>query len=85
MCKAKDGDLYKTVTLHGISFELRYGYYEDYERNTGKVIIETFGERKLNPVHVRADTHLSRLYSRPGVHSRRQTVRNTDAGAVQSR
>ena len=27
---------------------------EDYERNTGKVIIETFGERKLNPVHVPA-------------------------------
>ncbi len=27
---------------------------EDYERNTGKVIIETFTERKLNPVHVPA-------------------------------
>ena len=27
---------------------------EDYERNTGKVIIETFEERKLNPVHVPA-------------------------------
>jgi len=27
---------------------------EDYERNTGKVIIETFNDRKLNPVHVPA-------------------------------
>ena len=27
---------------------------EDYERHTGKVIIEAFGERKLNPVHVPA-------------------------------
>ena len=27
---------------------------EDYERNTGKVIIETFQERNLNPVHVPA-------------------------------
>lgn len=27
---------------------------EDYERNTGKVIIETFGERGLNPSHVPA-------------------------------
>ena len=27
---------------------------EDYERNTGKVIIETFHERNLNPVHVPA-------------------------------
>jgi len=38
MCKAKDGDLYKTVTLHGISFELRYGYYEEFERATGEPI-----------------------------------------------
>lgn len=27
---------------------------EDYERNTGKVIIETFNDRQLNPVHVPA-------------------------------
>ena len=27
---------------------------EDYERNTGKVIIETFTERNLNPIHVPA-------------------------------
>ena len=38
MCKAKDGELYKTVTLHGISFELRYGYYEEFERATGEPI-----------------------------------------------
>lgn len=27
---------------------------EDYERNTGKVIVETFRERKINPIHVPA-------------------------------
>ena len=34
----KDGDLYKVVTIHGESFELRYGYYEDFERGTGEPI-----------------------------------------------
>lgn len=38
MNKAKDGDLYKTVTLHGVSFELRYGYYEEFERESGEPI-----------------------------------------------
>ncbi len=28
----KEGDLYKTVTVFGKSFELRYGYYEEFER-----------------------------------------------------
>ena len=32
MSHAKDGDLYKVVSLHGRSFELRYGYYEERER-----------------------------------------------------
>lgn len=28
----REGDLYKTVTVGGHTFELRYGYYEEYER-----------------------------------------------------
>ena len=38
MNKIKDGDLYKTVTLHGVTFTLRYGYYEAFERETGEPI-----------------------------------------------
>ncbi len=29
----KEGDLYKTVTIAGKTFELYYGYYEDFERH----------------------------------------------------
>lgn len=28
----REGELYKVLTLHGHTFELRYGYYEDFER-----------------------------------------------------
>ena len=38
MNKVKDGDLYKTVQLYGASFELRYGYYEEFERAAGEPI-----------------------------------------------
>ena len=31
---AKEGDLYKSVTVFGRTFELRYGYYEEYERQS---------------------------------------------------
>ena len=35
MNKIKDGDLYKIIDVFGRSFEIRYGYYEDYERSRG--------------------------------------------------
>ena len=34
----KDGDLYKRVTVFGRTFELRYGYYVEYERSSGEPI-----------------------------------------------
>lgn len=36
--KAKDGELYKVISLGGKEFEIRYGYYEDYERESGEPI-----------------------------------------------
>ena len=35
MNKIRDGDLFKIVTAFGKSFELRYGYYEEYEKHQG--------------------------------------------------
>jgi hypothetical protein len=29
----KEGDLYKIIKLHGASFEIRYGYYEEIDRH----------------------------------------------------
>ena len=34
----RDGDLYKVITLYGKRFELRYGYYEEFERSRGEPI-----------------------------------------------
>lgn len=38
MDKIKEGDLYKIIDLHGHTFELRYGYYEEYERGKGEPV-----------------------------------------------
>ena len=38
MNKIRDGDLYKIISLFGKKFEIRYGYYEEYERGRGEPI-----------------------------------------------
>ncbi len=38
MQKIRDGDLFKAVKLFGHTFELRYGYYEEYERDSGEPV-----------------------------------------------
>ena len=38
MNKIRDGDLYKIVELYGRRFELRYGYYEEFERESGEPV-----------------------------------------------
>lgn len=48
MNKIRDGDLYKTVELHGEVFELRYGYYEEFERDKGEPI-PIYPDFKRNP------------------------------------
>ena len=36
--KPKEGDLYKVISLGGKTFEIRYGYYEDFERGSSDPI-----------------------------------------------
>ncbi len=35
----KEGDIYKTIRIDEYIFELRYGYYEDFERETGEPVV----------------------------------------------
>lgn len=35
----KEGDLYMTLALHGYTFDLRYGYYEEQDRNCGEPVV----------------------------------------------
>ncbi len=45
----KEGDLYKTIKIDRFTFELRFGYYADYERKTGEpvVVYPDLNEQKL--------------------------------------
>ncbi|MBQ7225141.1 MAG: hypothetical protein IJX02_00900 [Clostridia bacterium] len=54
MKTVKDGDLYRVVELYGKSFELRYGYYEEYERE------------KCDPVPIYPDFRKSPVYTNEG-------------------
>ena len=38
MNQIRDGDLYRVIHAFGRTFEIRYGYYEDFEKSTGEPI-----------------------------------------------
>jgi len=38
MTHIRDGDLYKIIRIEDISFEIRYGYYEEYERGRSEPV-----------------------------------------------
>lgn len=50
--KIKDGDLYKIVELFDHTFELRYGFYEEYEREKGEPI-PIYPDFKKAPVYTK--------------------------------
>ena len=45
----KEGDLYKVIRLHGASFEIRYGYYADIDRDLEPM--EIYPDFKSNPAY----------------------------------
>ena len=56
MKKPIEGELFKRLTLHGKTFELRYGYYEEFERES------EFGE----PIPIYPDFIKSPMYTDEG-------------------
>lgn len=50
MNQIRDGDVYKTLTVFGRNFELRYGYYEEFERSQGEPI-PIYPDFKSNPLY----------------------------------
>lgn len=54
MYSADEGDLYKIVNLGGRTFELRFGYYEEYERES------------ISPVPIYPDFIRTPVYSDDG-------------------
>lgn len=48
----KEGDLYKVMTAHGRTFEIRYGYYEEIDRHsTYNTLIEIYPDFIKAPVY----------------------------------
>ena len=48
--KPKEGDFYKTITAHGKTFELYYGYYDEIDRrNPNCSPVEMYPNFKENP------------------------------------
>ena len=45
----KEGDLFKIIELHGATFEIKYGYYEDIDRKYDPV--EIYPDFIENPIY----------------------------------
>ena len=57
MKQVQDGDLYKAVSVFDKDFEIRYGYYEEFERES------SFGE----PVPIYPDFEAAPVYTDEGL------------------
>lgn len=56
MDRIKDGDLYKTIRIFGKDFEIRYGYYEGFEKQN----------RFSEPVPIYPDFEAAPIYTSDG-------------------
>lgn len=65
----KEGDLYKTIELHGVTFEIRYGYYEDIDRLHEP--IEIYPDFIRNPVYTNDGFPFITLMQAPCEHYKR--------------
>ena len=50
-CAKREGDLFKVIELHGARFEIRYGYYEEIERQHEPM--EIYPDFIKNPVYTK--------------------------------
>lgn len=47
----REGDLFKVIELHGVTFEIRYGYYEDIDRKY--LPVEIYPDFIKNPIYTK--------------------------------
>lgn len=48
----KEGDLYMVIESHGHSFELKYGYYEETDREYGEPVV-IYPDLKNSPIYTK--------------------------------
>ena len=65
----KEGDLYKIIHLHGRTFEIRYGFYEERDRhNAFAEPIEIYPDFLQNPQHTAAGLPFTTAIQSPCSH-----------------
>ena len=67
----KEGDLYKVIELHGATFEIRYGYYEETDRQFEP--IEIYPDLIKNPIYTNDGFPFVTLMQAPCEHYKKCT------------
>lgn len=65
----KEGDLYKTIIIDAFNFELRFGYYAEFERRSGEPVV-IYPDLTEQPLYTRDGQRLVTAIQDPCSHYR---------------
>lgn len=68
--KPKEGDLYRVIELHGRTFEIRYGYYEEIDRQYDPM--EIYPDFLQNPIYTKDGYPFVTLMQEPCQHFKKR-------------
>lgn len=63
----REGDIYEVLSVDGRTFEIRYGYYEDFERD-GSAPIPIYPDLEKSPVYGESSKYIVTFMQEPCVH-----------------
>ncbi len=63
----REGDIYEVLSVDGRTFEIRYGYYEDFERD-GSTPIPIYPDLEKSPVYGESGRYIVTFMQEPCVH-----------------
>lgn len=63
----REGDIYEVLSVDGRTFEIRYGYYEDFERD-GSAPIPIYPDLEKSPVYGESSKYIVTFMQEPCVY-----------------
>ena len=63
----REGDIYEVLSVDGRTFEIRYGYYEDFERD-GSAPIPIYPDLEKSPIYGESNKYIVTFMQNPCVH-----------------
>ena len=63
----REGDIYEVLSVDGRTFEIRYGYYEDFERD-GSAPIPIYPDLEKSPVYGESSKYIVTFMQEPCTH-----------------